>query len=323
MRFLCTWAGLLLLSPPAMPGQEAGGSGPNSDPLTFVNKGVADNAKGDYAGALDSFNRALELNPSDPAAFEGRGEMHLAQEDLADAIADFTKALAIEPEDETSLYLRAVAETKTGDFPSAIADANKALQSGPLAPGETLQIYLQRGRAKLCQGDDTGAITDADEVLKLQPNAPAALFLRGVAENAGAHAPAASADFAQAAAGRLPEAALWFWLAQMDAHAPDEASAQLPALLAAAEHGHPDAWLNELGDLLQQKTTSEQVVSDLPNAGKNRVKAEQGWFFLGVAREFSHDTAGAKDAYGHVATIGAPDSFRVVEARRRLKILSS
>ena len=323
MRFLCTWAGLLLLSPAAMPGQPAGAPGPDNDPLTFVKKGAAENGKGDCAGALDAFNRALELNPLDPAALEGRGETHLAQDELVDAVADFTKALAIEPQDEASLYYRAVAETRTGDFAAAITDASQALQSGPLTPGQDSQIYLQRGRAKLGQGDDAGAIADANEALKMRPPPPTALFLRGVAENASANAPAAAADFAQAAAGGLPEAALWFWLAKMDAHAADQASDQLPALLAKAERGHPDLWLDELGNLLQQKTTSEQIVSDLPTAGKNPAKAEQGWFFLGVAREFSSDPAGAKDAYGHVATIGAPDSFRVVEARRRLKILSS
>jgi tetratricopeptide (TPR) repeat protein len=323
MRFLCTWAGLLLLSPAAVPAQEGGGVGAGNDPLTFVNKGVEDNAKGDYAGAMDAFNHALELNAQDPAAFEGRGETHLAQGELSDAANDFTKALAIEPQDETSLFERAVAETKTGDFASALQDENQALRTGALPPRAAVEIYLQRGRTKICQGDYAGAMADANDALKLKANSTGAFFLRGVAENANGQSAAAADDFSKAAEGGMPEAALWFWLAKTDAHESDAASVQLPILLAKAQRGHADAWLQELGNLLQQKTTSEQVIADLPTAGKNEMKAEQGWFFLGVSREFSSDVAGAKDAYGHVNTIGASDSFLVVESRRRLKLLTS
>ena len=310
-------AGLLLLSP-AVPAQETGG-----DPLVFVEKGVALNAKGDYQGAIDSFNHALEINPQDPAAFEGRGETHLAQGDLTDAVDDFTKALQVEPGDEPALFHRAAAESKNGNFAAALADDNSALQTTALPSSEAAAIHLQRGQTRFCQGDNDGALADAAFVLQVHPASPDALFLRGVAENAKGDATAAANDFAQAATAGLPEAALWFWLAKQETQAGDAAETQLPALLQKSFRGKPDPWISELADLLMQKTTATQVISDLPTAATNPVKAEQGWFFLGLAREFSTDTAGARQAYGRVITLAAPDSYRAVEAHRRLKLLPS
>jgi tetratricopeptide (TPR) repeat protein len=319
MRFLCRCALLLPLAPMALPAQ---GSSGGNDPLVFVKKGIAQNAKGDLNGALDSFNRALAIDPNDSAAFEGRGETRLAQGDMADAMDDFSRTLKIEPQNEAAFYHRGLAESRLGNFKPAIADFDQAIESTNIAPGESPSLYLERGRAKYLQGDFDGALTDLNQAVTLNSRLGESYFLRGFAEDAKGQPDPAADDFAKAATLGVPKAALWWWDAKMEGHHEDDANAGLSFLLNKGLAGHPNPWVTELGNFLLQKTTETQVQADAQNgkAGENR--QPESWFFIGLTRELAGDPAGAKQAYQQAIDAGVPASALTTESHRHLKKLS-
>lgn len=317
MRFLCTWALLLLVAPTALPAQ---GPSADNDPIVFVKKGVAQNKKGDYNGAIDSFTRALVLDPTDSAALEGRGESRFRQGDLTDAISDFSKALALEPKNSDALLFRGKAREAQGDFKGAINDLDQAIHIAGES-GHTGPLFTERGRANYLQGDFNGAIADFNQAVAADPGSGEGYFYRGLAEEDNAQPAAALDDFAKAAPLGVPEAALWWWMAEMENHHEDDASAGLPPLLNKGLASHPDTWLAELGNLLLQKTTETQVQADAQGGKAWGNRQSQAWFFIGLSREFSGDTPGARQAYQKVIDGGAPDSPFTVESARRMKKL--
>ena len=61
---------------------------------TLVNRGIILNRAGDYAAALDDFNKALSKNPNLAEAFLNRGNTHFLMRDLDAAISDYESAIA-------------------------------------------------------------------------------------------------------------------------------------------------------------------------------------------------------------------------------------
>jgi tetratricopeptide (TPR) repeat protein len=49
-------------------------------------------AQGDYAGAIDTYTRALRANPQDATAYYQRGLARFERKDYTEAIADFADA---------------------------------------------------------------------------------------------------------------------------------------------------------------------------------------------------------------------------------------
>jgi Flp pilus assembly protein TadD len=319
MRFIWTCVGLLLIASTGVPAQDVSGGG---DPLPFVKKGIAQNAQGNFPQALDSFNHALELNPHDSAAFEGRGETHLGLGDEADAITDFTRSLKIEPGNETAFFHRGLAESRQGSYPAAITDFNQALNLTSLTPVDAPNILFERGRAKYLQGDPKNAMTDLNQAVALKPAMAAGYLFRGFAQDDESQFDAAAADFATAAKHGAPTAPLWFWEAEMEGHHDDAANAKMPSLLGEALAGHPDAWISDLANLLAQKTTESQIQSDLQNAKPGDHRDAEASFFVGLSREYSGDTAGAKQSYQRIIALGDASSYYTIEARRHLAKLS-
>ena len=64
---------------------------------TFIEKGWSRISLGDYAGAEDSLNKALELVPNDPQAESLLGWAQMLQEKYDDALMQFQKVLMREP----------------------------------------------------------------------------------------------------------------------------------------------------------------------------------------------------------------------------------
>lgn len=72
----------------------------------FVKRGLKRQAEGDYAGAVEEFNRAIELNPECAKAWEGRGVSREVQGDMEGARADYAKSIGIQVRAEIARQLR-------------------------------------------------------------------------------------------------------------------------------------------------------------------------------------------------------------------------
>ena len=152
-----------------------------------------------YSRALESLNRAVEL---DPASAEAYGDRCLVSVELGNyprAVSDCLRAAQLEP-NRTNTYLHlGVAYYRSGDFTNAIAAFDRLLE---LQPGAALGYY-NRGLVYSELEDYQRAIADYDRALdlneSLEPPELAEIFIdRGVAYLMGDQIPDAIANFSEA-----------------------------------------------------------------------------------------------------------------------------
>ncbi len=102
---------------------------------TFVNRGILRSRNDDPNGALDDYNRGLELRPELGEAYVDRGAVMILFQRYEDARADITKGLSLNTnKPEIAYYDRAVADEALGDIRSAYEDCKKAVDLAPDFP---------------------------------------------------------------------------------------------------------------------------------------------------------------------------------------------
>ncbi|WP_438291241.1 tetratricopeptide repeat protein [Streptomyces sp. HUAS TT7] len=192
--------------------------------------------RGDLAGALAGYDRAVEVSAPMPELFHNRGDVRAEVGDVEGALADFARALELEP-DELGTRLARVALLIEADRPGeALADvhaglglhgddsrllclaglAEQALGRPESArdaydralAGDPTSVPALTDRAVLTfeQGDPHGAVADLTAALALGGEHPDVLYNRGFALLAAGETEQALADFTRALA--LPGADL-------------------------------------------------------------------------------------------------------------------
>lgn len=91
---------------------------------------LAQMARGDHAGALANFTRALELKPVS-SLYASRGWVYLVSDAMRPALADFNEAIRLDPEPGDAYCGRGLARVRLGRLTEAVADAEEALRRGP------------------------------------------------------------------------------------------------------------------------------------------------------------------------------------------------
>jgi tetratricopeptide (TPR) repeat protein len=128
--------------------------------------GVTQAALQQYDAAIQSFDKALAINPQDHQALRNRGAILANFFDRPEeALQGFNKALAIQPEDAGAWCNRGILLIKQGQYARAVVDLNRALQIHSDYP----EAYLYRGVAKNYLQQYQAALTDFDAVLKQEP----------------------------------------------------------------------------------------------------------------------------------------------------------
>jgi tetratricopeptide (TPR) repeat protein len=145
-----------------------------------LRRGNALYSKRDFAGANDSYTRAIELRPDWAEAYVQRGYVRRMQGELDKAIADYDKATELDPRSTQNNSTVAEAYVNHGFIrmnglhpEEAIRDYNKAIKVAPTWPA-----YVQRGQARILTEDFVGAISDQDYFLA---NEKFDSFARGLA----------------------------------------------------------------------------------------------------------------------------------------------
>lgn len=95
---------------------------------TFVEKGWSLIALGDYAGAIQSLSRALQLSPADTQAQSLLGWAQMLHEDYDDALATFSKVLMKEPANSLARINVGYICLKKRIFGEAIEHLSKAIR---------------------------------------------------------------------------------------------------------------------------------------------------------------------------------------------------
>jgi len=188
----------------------------------WLARGVAHGKDGNLDQSIESFTKAIDLNPRLDQAFCNRGIAWQKKGDTVKALADFEKALELNPGNtkashyrtllmdktdgkaataKTGSHLKAeewfeegLAKSKGGDYSQAIADFTVALDIAP----EYTDAYIQRGIAWDKQEDFDRAIPDYDQALNLDPDAEKVYIYRGIAWDKKGDYDQAIADYNEA-----------------------------------------------------------------------------------------------------------------------------
>jgi len=100
---------------------------------THYERGNAFIRSGDIDRAIESFSKALRLNPNYAGALIGRGVALCKKGDYENAMADLSEALYLDPKSAKAYYYRGSILGTKGDYAGAIADYDCSLS---LYPGQ-------------------------------------------------------------------------------------------------------------------------------------------------------------------------------------------
>jgi tetratricopeptide (TPR) repeat protein len=98
---------------------------------THCERGHAFVRSGDLNRSIESFSKALRLNPNCADALIGRGLALCKKGDYENAMADLSEALCLDPKSAKAYYYRGSILGAKGDYAGAIADYDCSLRLHP------------------------------------------------------------------------------------------------------------------------------------------------------------------------------------------------
>jgi tetratricopeptide (TPR) repeat protein len=149
-------------------------------------------SRGDRAGALADFQRAVELKADYAEAWNNSGLVRQMLGQYPAALADFDQALAARPDYAEALTNRALLLQALKEPAAALADLDRALAC---AEGKfAASVLHNRGTLKQQLGDLPGALADFDQALAIDPEHPSTHVNRGQARKEAGDLEGALAD---------------------------------------------------------------------------------------------------------------------------------
>lgn len=138
-------------------------------PGSYVLRGIAYSAIGQYDKALADYEKAIEINPSDPTAFSNAAYLISQQEngDYQKALAYVSQALELEEPDRLiTLDTQGFVYYRLGEFELAAGIFSAAINGGES------YSYYGRGLTYEAMGENERAINDLQAFLAAYPNDP-------------------------------------------------------------------------------------------------------------------------------------------------------
>jgi LysM repeat protein len=122
------------VTPPARtPEPEAAPAKPelqSSDADAAFEKGIEFGKQNKFQKAVESFDKAIKLNPNRADFYASRGHAHYYMKQYPKAIDDYTKAIEKNPNFALAYSMRGLSRTRSGHYQQAIDDFNKAISLG-------------------------------------------------------------------------------------------------------------------------------------------------------------------------------------------------
>ncbi|MEM9771880.1 MAG: tetratricopeptide repeat protein, partial [Cyanobacteria bacterium P01_D01_bin.73] len=175
--------------------EEAINFSPNN-PDALYRRGSVYNDAGDYQSAIADLDRAIRLRPKFAQAYFQRGTARYLLGDLQGAIEDYDLATEYDPKLPAPYLNRGLVKADLGDDKAAIAEYDKAIQRGNNDEVKVLAVaFLNRSLSKSNLEDQKGAIDDATQAIQLNPNYALAYQNRGLAQRRLGDLQAAIEDF--------------------------------------------------------------------------------------------------------------------------------
>jgi tetratricopeptide (TPR) repeat protein len=148
---------------------DKGRKGKDDAPSTasaYANRGGALQAQGKLDEALESFDRAISLEPDYAEAFSARGTILFALGRADEALASFDKAILLEPRNANGYYNRGFALQTLARFPEALESYDKAI----LVDRSASDAHFNRGNVLFALERYHEALASYDEAIALKPD---------------------------------------------------------------------------------------------------------------------------------------------------------
>jgi len=129
----------------------------------FYHQGLEKAKQKDYAGAIEEFNRALQLTPYFAEAYFQRGLAYYDSGAILQAVADYTEVLKLNPQSLEAYYSRALARVALKNLPSALEDVECAIRLNY----NYAAAYSLRGMVRRKQGYIQDAIANFKKAAEL------------------------------------------------------------------------------------------------------------------------------------------------------------
>ena len=128
-----------------------------------------------FTGALEDYNKAIDINPLNEKAYYNRGITKYALQDYDGAIEDYTKAIKLNAKNENTFNNRGSAKSKLQNYSGALDDFERSIKINPNNP----HSYFNRGNLKYGRKDYRGAFIDYNKAIQLNPRYDDAYNNRG------------------------------------------------------------------------------------------------------------------------------------------------
>lgn len=106
-----------------------------------------------YDEAIDSYDKAIELEPDDAMAYQNRAAAYSSKGQVDRAIDDYNKVIALVPKRSNGYVGRGLTYARNGLYDSAINDYNKALALAP----DDLSVYTGFASIYSLMGNEVSA----------------------------------------------------------------------------------------------------------------------------------------------------------------------
>ncbi|NJL10460.1 MAG: tetratricopeptide repeat protein, partial [Calothrix sp. SM1_7_51] len=158
----------------------------------WLYKGLEQIRQGDLTGAVESYNRAIEVTPDNHEYWFSHGLTLSYLGAFDEALVSYDNVVRIKPNFERGWYYRGGVLCELGRYQEAIFSFNEALEIKP----DYHEVWSSRGSALLELGQQEDAISSYDKAIAFQPHDAETWYHRGVAltENRQIHYAIASFD---------------------------------------------------------------------------------------------------------------------------------
>ncbi|MBC7923311.1 MAG: tetratricopeptide repeat protein [Ferruginibacter sp.] len=146
--------------------------------VAYHNRALVEGRLAMDSEAAGDYAAAIRIDPYFLAAYWSRGLAKAGTGNYAEAVRDFSSVLAMKPDWTAALYQRALAYGRLKEYKRQVSDLDQIVRLTP----HDVKVYLARGMAKARQGRYDEAVDDYDLALGLEPENHDARFHKNAAE---------------------------------------------------------------------------------------------------------------------------------------------
>lgn len=134
--------------------------------------------KGNYDGAIASYNKAINLDDSEPDYFNNKGNGQCEKGDYDAAIKSYDEAINLDKNFANYFFNKGNAQASKGDYDAAIASYNNAIN----LDGNVSAYFYNKGGSQDAKGDCDAAIDSYNKAINLDDSNPIFFNNRGITQ---------------------------------------------------------------------------------------------------------------------------------------------